>query len=189
MLKIGNSIQIYFNHCSLLDPLMSQYSVIMLDEAYERNVNTDVLFWLLKKVVQKRKYFTLIVHLMLKNSQHIFLTVISSEYGEELFLLISSTLLNLSQTILKAHFRLLCKFISMSHPETYYFFSQDKKKLTTCAKHFTKEWKKYLNALNLLFFLCTPHCLKNIRKESFYQHMKEKEKLLLPPISLNQTSP
>ena len=40
---------------------MSQYSVIMLDEAYERNVNTDVLFWLLKKVVQKRKYFTLIV--------------------------------------------------------------------------------------------------------------------------------
>jgi ATP-dependent RNA helicase DHX8/PRP22 len=36
---------------ALLDPDMSQYSVVMLDEAHERNVNTDVLFGLLKKVV------------------------------------------------------------------------------------------------------------------------------------------
>lgn len=34
----------------LLDPDMSQYSLIMLDEAHERTIHTDVLFGLLKKV-------------------------------------------------------------------------------------------------------------------------------------------
>lgn len=34
----------------LLDPDMSQYALIMLDEAHERTIHTDVLFGLLKKV-------------------------------------------------------------------------------------------------------------------------------------------
>ncbi len=46
---------------ALLDKYLSQYSVIMLDEAHERTIHTDVLFGILKNVAQKRKDFTLIV--------------------------------------------------------------------------------------------------------------------------------
>ncbi|XP_041817936.1 ATP-dependent RNA helicase DHX8-like [Chelmon rostratus] len=45
----------------LVDPDMSQYSLIMLDEAHERTIHTDVLFGLLKKSIQKRKDMKLIV--------------------------------------------------------------------------------------------------------------------------------
>ena len=34
----------------LIDPDLKQYSVVMLDEAHERTINTDVLFGLMKKV-------------------------------------------------------------------------------------------------------------------------------------------
>ncbi|KAL4445702.1 hypothetical protein ABPG74_006253 [Tetrahymena malaccensis] len=46
---------------ALLDTELSNYSVIMLDEAHERQLNTDVLFGLLKKVAKKRKDFHLII--------------------------------------------------------------------------------------------------------------------------------
>lgn len=46
---------------ALIDPDLNDYSVVMLDEAHERNLNTDILFGLLKKVVARRKDFTLIV--------------------------------------------------------------------------------------------------------------------------------
>ena len=43
------------------NPLLPQYSVIILDEVHERNVNTDIIVGLLKKVMKKRDDLKLIV--------------------------------------------------------------------------------------------------------------------------------
>jgi ATP-dependent RNA helicase DHX8/PRP22 len=45
----------------LMDPDLKQYSLIMLDEAHERTINTDVLFGLMKQACEKRKDLKLIV--------------------------------------------------------------------------------------------------------------------------------
>ncbi|WCJ44821.1 ATP-dependent RNA helicase putative [Euphorbia peplus] len=45
----------------LIDENLSQYSVIMLDEAHERTIHTDVLFGLLKQLVKRRPDLRLIV--------------------------------------------------------------------------------------------------------------------------------
>lgn len=45
----------------LADPTLSKYSALMLDEAHERTINTDVLFGLLKDLVRKRKDLKIIV--------------------------------------------------------------------------------------------------------------------------------
>ena len=44
---------------ALLDPLLSTYSVIILDEAHERTIHTDVLFGLLRETVKARRNFAL----------------------------------------------------------------------------------------------------------------------------------
>eukprot|EP01156_Anaeramoeba_ignava_P018780 Anaeramoba_ignava/a92940_108.p1 GENE.a92940_108~~a92940_108.p1 ORF type:complete len:795 (-),score=220.25 a92940_108:34-2418(-) len=45
----------------LIDPDLTGYSVVMLDEAHERTVHTDVLFGLLKETVKRRPDLKLIV--------------------------------------------------------------------------------------------------------------------------------
>ncbi|KAK0043117.1 ATP-dependent RNA helicase DHX35 [Biomphalaria pfeifferi] len=43
------------------DPLLQKYSIILLDEAHERAINTDVILGLLRKIQKKRKDLRLIV--------------------------------------------------------------------------------------------------------------------------------
>jgi len=47
---------------SLRDPDLDNYSAVIMDEAHERSLNTDVLFGLLREVKIKN-----IIHLKVKN--------------------------------------------------------------------------------------------------------------------------
>lgn len=47
----------------MLDPLLTAYSVVMLDEAHERTIYNDILFGLLKKIMRKRKVHSIMTQL------------------------------------------------------------------------------------------------------------------------------
>ncbi|CAD8158935.1 unnamed protein product [Paramecium pentaurelia] len=46
---------------SLQDPDLEKYSAVIMDEAHERSLNTDVLFGILKKVAQRRRDIRIII--------------------------------------------------------------------------------------------------------------------------------
>ncbi|KAJ4306871.1 hypothetical protein N0V88_000243 [Collariella sp. IMI 366227] len=46
---------------ALVDPLLSRYSVIMIDEAHERSISSDILLGLLKKIRKKRPELRIII--------------------------------------------------------------------------------------------------------------------------------
>lgn len=45
----------------LSDPLLSEYSVLMIDDIHERTINTDILLGLLKKIRKKNPTLKLII--------------------------------------------------------------------------------------------------------------------------------
>ena len=46
---------------ALVDPLLSRYSIVMVDEAHERSFSTDVLLGVLKKIMKRRPELRIIV--------------------------------------------------------------------------------------------------------------------------------
>lgn len=53
------------------DPLLNEYSVLMLDDVHERSLNTDILLGFLKKIMFKRKDLKLIISSATLEGNHI----------------------------------------------------------------------------------------------------------------------
>ncbi|KAJ2898727.1 uncharacterized protein MKZ38_003679 [Zalerion maritima] len=67
---------------ALVDPLMSRYSVIMVDEAHERSISTDILLGLLKKIMKKRPELKIIISSATIQAEEM-LQFFSAQGGEE----------------------------------------------------------------------------------------------------------
>ena len=46
---------------SMMDPMLMKYGVIILDEAHERTLSTDILFGLIKEILPKRPDLKIVV--------------------------------------------------------------------------------------------------------------------------------
>jgi len=60
-----------------LDPLLSKYSLLVVDEAHERSLNIDFILGLLKRVMEKRRDFKIIISSATINAE-----VFSEYFGE-----------------------------------------------------------------------------------------------------------
>lgn len=65
---------------ALVDPLLSRYSIVMVDEAHERSVSTDILLGLLKKIRKKRPELRIIISSATLQAEQ-FLAFFSSTLG------------------------------------------------------------------------------------------------------------
>ena len=68
---------------ALVDPLLSRYSVIMIDEAHERSISTDVLLGVLKKIMKRRPDLRIVVSSATLQAEDILLFFAGDEFEPE----------------------------------------------------------------------------------------------------------
>jgi ATP-dependent RNA helicase DDX35 len=67
----------------LVDPLLKRYSVVMVDEAHERSLSSDILLGLLKKVLKKRPDLRIVISSATLDAE-MFLDFFAPEEGEKI---------------------------------------------------------------------------------------------------------